>query len=595
MNIASTRRVLLGATVPIMAALGLAACHDTLPTAAQPQGTLNGQVLATKSGVEGLLVAAYRALDTNNQIGNGWSWTATQWVYGSTTSDDALKGSASGDQPGQQDIDLYNWSTGNTDNYLNDEWRGAYEGVSRSNAVLNLLAQVQKSSPGAIPAAEASAIAGEAIFLRAHYHFNAYRVFGNIPYYREADTDFRKPNEQASAVAADIIKDLDSAAVLLPATPYNGDKGRVAKMAAMAYKGRVQVYAGQYAEALTTLRAVRASGVYALETSFDKVYSGFPENWNGKETILAYQASVNDGDPNGSNANWGERLNFPYGHEPGTCCGFHQPSQNLVNFYAVDATTGLPASLSNPSWNANNANFKAGSATPVDPRLDWTVGRDSVPYKDWGLPDPSWNRDRSYAGPYSPKKNVHEKASVSTSQSTVGWTFQQLNAVKLHIFRYADMLLLLAEAEVEAGSTENARQIVNEIRARASVKVQGPGTDKASIAVPIDDPSITWATYKVAQYPAGSFSDQTYARNAVRAERRLELAMEGQRFFDLKRWGIFEQTLNDYVAVEKNRFPAYFIGVAPVTARNLYFPIPSSQIELSKVGGAPQLKQNPGW
>jgi len=137
---------------------------------------------------------------------------------------------------------------------------------------------------------------------------------------------------------------------------------------------------------------VRNSGIYALEASYDRVWTGFPEYRNGKETILAYQAAANEGEPNGNNANYGERLNFPHSGSPFGCCGFHQPSQNLVNFFAVDATTGLPLALTNPTWNANDANFTAGASKPVDPRLDWTVGRDGVPYKDWGPHESGWIR-----------------------------------------------------------------------------------------------------------------------------------------------------------------------------------------------------------
>jgi len=353
----------------------------------------------------------------------------------------------------------------------------------------------------------------------------------------------------------------------------------------------VQVYAGKYADALTTLRQVRTSGPYALESSFDRVWTGFQEYVNGKETILAYQASANDGDPNGSNANYGERLNFPHSGSPFGCCGFHQPAQNLVNFYGVDAN-GLPIALTNPNWNANDANFTAANnKVAVDPRLDWTVGRDGVPYKDWGKHESGWIRAPAYGGPYSPKKNVHEKA--SGAQSTVGWTNTQLNSVNIHIFRYADMLLLLAEAEVEAGSLENARAIVNEIRTRAGVKVQGPGADKATMAVAINDPSITWATYKIGLYNT-PWTNQADARTYVRYERRLELAMEGHRFFDLRRWGIADQTINSYLAVEKNR-RLYLGGAEPYTSRHKYFPIPALQIELSKVGADSRLKQNPGW
>ena len=600
-------RALLGAASSILAlaALGPLACKDTLPTAAQPLGTLNNTSLANKAGVEGTLIGAYRALDANGAV-LSWGNAASDWVFASTTSDDAHKGSTNGDQPGIQDLDLYAWQTGNADSYLNDKWNGAYEGVSRANATLNLLNTVEKTA-GQLSSAEAASIRGEAMFLRAHYHFSAYRVFGNIPYYRETDTDFRKTNEPAASVLADIIKDLDSAATLLPAAPYGGQVGRASKWTALAYKGRVQVYAGQWADALTTLRNVRTSGPYALESSFDKVWTGRPAYWNGKETILAYQASVNDGEPNGNNGNYGERLNFPYSPSPFGCCSFHIPSQDLVNAYFVDAN-GLPLTLSNPTAGANLTNFPGGSTQAVDPRLDWTVGRDNVPYKDWGLAQASWDRDRQYDGPYLPKKNIHEQVSVATSQSTVGWTPQQLNAVKMHIFRYADMLLLLAEAEVEAGSTENARQIVNMIRARAAAGVQGCGTadsltvatwpgckSNTTLSVPAGDASVQWANYQVGQYPAGSFADPSYARQAVRAERRLELAMEGQRFFDLRRWGTYQTVLNNYVAAESKRIPTYYTGVAALSQRHQFFPIPSLQIQLSKKGDTPQLKQNPGW
>jgi hypothetical protein len=585
------RRLLLAAAAPALAAAAaLGACDDTLTEAARPQGTLSDQTLATLAGVEGTLVAAYRALDWNNAVGGNWGNAASDWVWGSVTSDDAYKGSEANDQAPINDIEAYNWSTANTDGYLNEKWRGAYEGVVRANAALRVLGEVQKSRPTEIPPADARGIAGEAMFLRAHYHFSAWRVFGRIPYYREDDADFRKANLESPAVVAELLKDLDSAIVLLPTTPRGGARGRITQWTAKAYKGRVQAYAGQWPAALTTLRDLRTAGPYRLEPSFDRVWSGFTDYRNGPETILAFQASANDQEPNGNNANWGERLNFPHSGSPFGCCGFHQPTQNLVNYYAVDAN-GLPRALSDPNWNARNANLTASAAVAVDPRLDWTIGRDSVPYKDWGPHLPSWIRAPAYGGPYSPKKNAHEKA--SGAQSTAGWNPQHLNSVPTHIFRYADALLLLAEAEIEAGSLENARTIVNEIRTRAGQRAQGPGTDRATMAVPLNDPRITWAQYRVGLYTA-PFAGQPQARAAVRAERRLELAMEGQRFFDLKRWGILEQTLNEYLAVERTRRP-HLTAAQPVTERHRLFPIPSIQRELSKVGTEERLTQNPGW
>jgi hypothetical protein len=183
--------------------------------------------------------------------------------------------------------------------------------------------------------------------------------------------------------------------------------------------------------------------------------------------------------------------------------------------------------------------------------------------------------------------------------------------MNMHIFHYADMLLLLAEAYVEEGRLEDARAIVNEIRARAGQAAQGCGlpanvtlADKllalypqcagdARIAVPLDDPSIAWADYDIGLYPAAGW-DQDFARQAVRYERRLELAMEGERFFDLRRWGIAQQVLTYYLLVEQTRRP-YLTAAAPYTYRHALFPIPSVQIELSRVDGEDRLVQNPGW
>ena len=239
------------------------------------------------------------------------------------------------------------------------------------------------------------------------------------------------------------------------------------------------------------------AGPYALQPSYDQVWTGFKSLENGKETIFAYQASANDGEPNGNNANYGERLNFPHSGSPFGCCGFHQPSQNMMNSFIVDATTGLPTIMTNAAgWNAENNEYDAAktAAMTVDPRMDWTAGRDGVPFKDWGPHADTWIRNIPNGGPYSAKKNVHEKS--SGAQSSVGWVNTQLNSVNIHLLRYADVLLMLAEAEVEAGSLANALTYVNQVRARAAVKAQGPGTGAADMAVAINSPLITWAKYK---------------------------------------------------------------------------------------------------
>ena len=591
MNYAARKRLILGVAALTVSAGAIAGCKNFLTDASVPQGTLDAGTLATKSGVEGTLMAAYRQLDFTTGVGGSWASAASNWIWGSVTSDDAYKGSEATDQPNIDPVEQYQWSAPGVESELNDKWRAMYEGVVRSNATINLLKSVTSAKPGEISVADARSIEGEATFLRAHYHFEAWRLWGNIPYYRETDTDFSKANMTKAQAATEILKDLDAAIALLPASPRNGDKARVTSWTAKAYKGRVQMSNAEFANALATLRDVRNSGPYALESSFDKVWTGFSAFENGRETILAYQASANDGESNGNNANYGDRLTFPHSGSPFGCCGFHQPSQNLVNFFATDATTGLPASQTNASWNASSANFTAAVKTPVDPRLDYTVGRDGVPYKDWGPHSPDWIRSPSYGGVYSNKKHVHEKASGAVS--LVGWNNTQLNSVNIHIFRYADLLLMLAEAEVEAGTLENARAIVNQIRTRAGTLVQGPGTDAATIAVPITDPrTAAYANYRIGTYTA-PWTSQTVARNAVRDERRLELAMEGQRFYDLRRWGIAETVLNAYITVEKTR-RLQLAGAAAVASRHALFPIPTIQIQLSKGKGG-GLTQNPGW
>lgn len=647
MNKRNRNRLLYGMAGAIVAAGVTYACKDFLDIPAQ--GTVDEATLATRSGVEGSLIAAYRSLDCSSSSAGSWGCAASNWVWGSVPSDDAYKGSNLGDQQPVNTVETYLWFL--ADDYINQKWSQVYEGVSRANAALRLLDKVLREKPFEIDTTTpdgrltADGIRGEAIFLRAHYHFEAYRMWGSnadggpggIPYYRQNDLDYRKTNEGVDAIA-EILADLDTAIALLPATPRNLDKGRATAWAARAYKGRVQVYGAAatpalWDSALVTLRAVRASGVYSLETSFDQVWTGRPQYQNGPETILAFQASARDGEPSGWNSNWGERLNFPHSGSHFGCCGFHQPSFNVVNFFRVDSA-GLPVALTSSAWNSpapqpdslippsdtgqvwKGLNFHGDNLAPVDPRIDWTLGRDNVPYKDWGLHNRSWIRDASYSGPYSSKKNIHEASDTATSENNVGWQATQTNDVNIHIFRYADMLLLLAEAEVEVGLLANALAIVNEIRARAGQVAQGCGSadttltnrypscvGNTSMTMPlvqnptIDSVSTPWAQYRIGLYP--SFPDQAYARAAVRYERRLELAMEGQRFFDLRRWGGADTVIANYIATERNRIP--YLGLATTFTLPKYarYPIPSVQIALSRVTGPDSLtrglRQNPEW
>ncbi|HEU5118550.1 MAG TPA: RagB/SusD family nutrient uptake outer membrane protein, partial [Isosphaeraceae bacterium] len=203
------KRTLIGIVVLTGAAYG---CKDYLTT--PPLGALNEQTLGNQDGLEATLVGAYRLIGGLINFGSAPS----NWAIASVPSDDAYKGSDPTDQgPQINPLEFYQWNNG--PDYLNEKWNAMYEGVSRANATLRLLPTVK-----GLPAADAASIQGEALFLRAHFHFELWEAFGNIPYYKEDDTDFRKPNLQSADVIKNILADLDQAISLLPDAPRHGDK-----------------------------------------------------------------------------------------------------------------------------------------------------------------------------------------------------------------------------------------------------------------------------------------------------------------------------------------------------------------------------------
>ncbi len=535
------------------------------------QGNLDATTLSNQAGVEGNLIAAYSYLDGQGSSG-GTTSALSNWVYGSVASDDAYKGSEPGDNQESTDIEMYQWSASSADGGVNTRWTSLYDAISRTNAAINLLLAVE-----GISQEDQDRIMGEALFLRAFYHFELWKLFKNIPYYTEVDVDFRKTNVGVDVVPL-LLADINAAINLLPLS--QSAIGRSTQWTAKAFKGKIQVYAEDWAGALTTLTDVYNNGPYGLEDNYHYVFDALRNN--GPESVLVYQASVNDGSSGGQNGNHPDRLNFPHGGSPFGCCGFHQASQNLVNAHKVDAN-GLP--FLDGTW--NDADVVLGDA--VDPRLDWTVGRDDVPFLDWGLHAPGWIRDRAWAGPYSVKKTVYEQGAGVAS--AVGWAPYQMHSMNRHLLRYADVMLLLAEAEIHAGSLETARTLINDIRTRAAVGAQGP--DGGTMVVPIDDASITWATYDIGTYPAAGW-DAAYAMLALKFERRIELGMEGHRLFDLKRWGDAITVLNAYLAVESTK-RAYLGSAFAFEERHMAYPLPTVQIDLSVVDGERRLVQNPGW
>lgn len=551
----------------VVLTVGFLSCKDSFLDT-PPQAALSNTLLeSSKSGVDATLISAYKSLGGWTGGGaNAWGAAPSNWVY-NLAADDFHKGSEPGDGDGWLAVELFQWNP--AEGSFNDKWGSCYEGINRANSAILTAKAFLKNN--ASETAYVSAVEGEATFLRAWQHFELYKVFKKAPYFTEADTEFNKANDKEMIPL--IIADLEKAISLLPAAKTS--VGRVDKNIATAYLGKVKLYNKDYAGALTAFNTVISSGKYKLS---DCIYDNFSlSTENNAENMFSIQSSVNDGDAGGANANNHDRLGLPHGDSFSSCCGFKQPTHDLVMAYKVDAD-GLPIS----TVGVPVKKIEAGAEDVLDPRVDYAAGRTGVPYLDWGLHKNSWIRGQGYQGWYSPKKTVQLKANPTLAG---GWTGTQLSALNFPLMRYSDVLLMAAECEVEAGSLAKAQEHINAIRKRAGNCTQGA----ASLKVAIDAPEITWAKYKVSQYTA-AWTDKAAARQAVRTERRLELALEGHRVFDLQRWGGYEAHMTEYLARESKLVPAIAIA-QPVTAKHYAWPIPST--EIAKANGT--LKQNAGY
>ena len=542
----------------------------------QPYGSVNNELLATSAkGANALLIAAYSNLDGFSGWDNGspWGGAASNWTFGSIAGGDAYKGSEAGDQPDITPIERGNVDANNP--YLEGKWRNYYDGISRVNGAIKAFTALKD-----ISASEKATRLAEAKFLRAWFHYDLYRIFRNVPYIDETLDDVRIGN--ATNILPKIQADLTAAIAALPVT--QPEIGRITKGAAQAVLGNTYMWEKKYTEAKAQFDAIVGSGRYALNAKYHDNFNAATRN--SKEGILEVQQSINDGTTD--NGNNGDILNFPYNGGPAGCCGFHQPSQDLVNAFQVDAVTGLPLLDAYTATNVKNDDGVKSSdpfvphTGTLDARIDWTVGRRGIPYLDWGKhPGSVWVRDQSYGGPYSPIKNTHYKSQEGSLTTSSGWT-SGYNANNLKLIRYSDVLLQLAEAEVELGNLEKARTLVNQVRARAA--------NPAGFVMDGANPA---ANYKVGLYTA-TWTDQAVARKAVRFERRIELGMEGHRFFDLVRWGVAATEKNAYYAREKAK-RSYLSGATFTAGKNEIFPIPAKAITQSAKNGTPTLKQNPGY
>ena len=558
------------------------ACNDDFLEVA-PTGSLANAQLATKDGVEGLLIGTYSAL--NGVFGNRFE-APNHWVTGSVTGGEANKGTDPGDYTSINPVQRY--ETDPTQGDLNNLWRGRFEGVGRANATLRLLSEATD-----ISAADAQRITGEARMLRGHFYFDLKKHFNSVPYFDESVSAADVPSVPNSAdIWGNIEADLQYAFDNLPET--SGQAGRVNKWAAGAYLAKAKLYQGKYSEAKTIFDNVIANGVttnglkYQLLDNYAQIYNA--ENDNHAEAIMDVESANNTGST--QNANYFDDLNYPYNtgsDGPGNCCGFFQPSLTMANKFRTDAN-GLPLldGSYNDAANAVKHDYGVESADPfdpdtgnLDPRIDHSIGRRGIPYLDWiAHPGKAWIRAQPYAGPYSPKKYIYYKSQENSFTDGSSWT-RGYATMNYTIIRFADVLLMAAEAEVETGDLEKAREYVNMVRERAANEATWVKNPDGSNA----------ANYVISLYES-PWTDADTARKAVRMERTLELSGEGHRFFDLVRWGMAAEELNAYLQYEAQTLVTKFGGASFTPGKNEYYPIPQTQIDIQ---GADILTQNPGY
>ncbi|MDH4057973.1 MAG: RagB/SusD family nutrient uptake outer membrane protein [Cyclobacteriaceae bacterium] len=557
-------------------------CSDFLDF--KPKGTLNEADAASLANVDALATAAYAA------IGNDfWDRSITSmWVYGSVRSDDAYKGGGSvTDQFTINRFEQYNLTTPNENDYLPQTWTQLYAVVSRANFAIQSLAALSEAD---FP--NKSVRIAEMRFLRGHAHFVGKVMFNRIPYIDETLTREQILETSNVDLTSDqlwdkIAEDFQAAIDDLPETQTQ--VGRANKNAAKAYLAKLRLYQAYTQDDnhnVTGINPTRLNEVVTLTT--DVINSGkyklqpdFAENFldgydNGPESIFAIQYSINDGTAIGR-LSMSTSLNYSLAPQYG-CCWFHMPSQNMVNAFKTDAD-GLPLF---DTFNdvAIDENDITTNGVTVDPRIDHTVGIAGHPFKyDPNiLYDHSWERISALYGGFGNMKE--QQAATCACFKKVGPFYG--SSKNIDIIRYADVLLMKAEALIELGRQDEALPLINEVRARAAAstgrtkKLDGNSPSNYLTAQYTDGVNIAW--------------DQATARKALQWERRLEFAMESPRFFDLVRWGIAAETLNAYLDVEKTR-RSFLSSAVFVKGRDEYYPIPQREINFTK--GLYQ--QNPGY
>jgi hypothetical protein len=443
-----------------------------------------------------------QAIQAINGVYNAISFSSADnniWVFGDVASDDAVKGGNPGDQSEITYIDEFNADAGN--GYISNYWSFAYEAISRAN---NVIANV----PG-VPMDEVikNRIIGEAKFIRAYSYFNLVNIFGKVPlklFPQLSQATIHVKLSEIPDIYLQIEADLSYASTVLPSTYSSSDIGRVTLGAALAMLGKVKLYQEQWTDAINYFHQSEDAGNYSLLTNYADNFK--LANENSKESIFEIQHLTDQIPFTGSAINqW-----FAPAHEGGYY--FNAPTQLLV-----DA-------------------FEKSTSGEVDPRLDASVGRDGQPWLNGDIFSSAW----SPTG-FLTKKHQQPLSEVSSSFKGDG----DLNYIYL---RYADVLLMKAEAFNEISNADSAKANLNLVRRRARASFSG--TPPADLLTDI------------------TTSDKEQLRTAIQKERRVELAQEFHRYFDLMRWGkeIAEAALGENFNYETKR----------------YLPIPQAEIDANQ-------------
>ena len=563
---------ILYSVLTVLALVGTTSCSDFLDDQ-KPQGVLDSDMVKDPSNVDNLVISAYAVFTTAEDINSSFS----MWNF-DVRSDDAYKGgngTSDGDVFHQLEIEqgvlTTNWN-------INDMWVRLYNCISRVNSAISVLETTSDSYQ-----LKAQRL-GEMKFLRAYAHFLLKRLYKNIPFIMDANLKQEDYNTLSNTEFTNdegwqqIINDVEYAYSVLPVKQT--DKGRPSKAAAAAFLTKAYLYKAYRQDnaasnQVTSINRedllkvieysnpdIYSAGGFDLEPDFHNNFRPETQYENGVESIWAIQYSMNDGTKLG-NLNWSYGLIVPNiaGVTDGGC-DFYKPSQNMVNAFRTNAE-GLPL---NDTFNDKDYDKSADYA---DPRLFLTVGIPGLPYefnKNYMMDETdTWSRSHGLYGYYvTLKQNVDPDCGYLIKGS---WWGTPENRI---VFRYADVLLERAEALVQLndGRINEAIALVNKLRTRAKQSLGAISNYETDYGV-----HINVSTYN------GSY-DQAQALKIVKMERRLEMGMECERFFDLVRWGEAAEVLNKYYAEEAGDCSIY--KDAKFTKnRNEYLPIPFSQISAS--------------